>query len=82
MNEFIRAVLNFYLFFFFTKRFCTHKKHQKPQKCNQAKAQNANKRTKIKNALKKLLSGKKGLICLFAFLCLRKKKKKIEKSLQ
>ena len=80
MNEFIRAVLNFYLFFF-TKRFCTHKKHQKPQKRNQAKAQNANKRTKIKNTLKKLLIGKKGLIRLFAFLCLQKKKK-IEKSLQ
>ena len=35
------------------------KKHQKAQKRNQAKAQNANKRTKIKNALKKYLSGKK-----------------------
>ena len=36
-----------------------HKKHQKAQKRNQAKAQNANKRTKIKNALEKHLSGKK-----------------------
>ena len=69
INEVIRAVLN--SFFFFTKRFCTHqkhqkrqehkkhKKHQKTQKYNRAKAQNANKGTKIKNALKKHLSGKK-----------------------
>ena len=67
INEVIRAVLNFLLFF--TKRFRTHKKapkstkstkkHQKAQKRNQAKVQNANKRTKIKNALKKHLSGKK-----------------------
>ena len=40
------------------KRFGKHKKHQKTQKRNQAKAQNANKRTKIKNALKKHQSGK------------------------
>ena len=68
INEVIRAVLNFLLFF--TKRFRTHrkapkstkstKKHQKAQKAqkrNQAKAQNANKRTKIKNALTYLLTG-------------------------
>ena len=35
------------------------KKHQKTQKRNQAKAQNANKQTKIKNLFKKHLSGKK-----------------------
>ena len=35
------------------------KKHKKAQKCNQIKAQNANKRTKIENTLKKHLSGKK-----------------------
>ena len=35
------------------------KKHQKAQKRNQAKVQNANKRTKIKNALEKHLRGKK-----------------------
>ena len=35
------------------------KKHQIAQKRNQAKVQNANKRIKIKNALKKHLSGKK-----------------------
>ena len=40
----------------------------------------ANKRTKIKNALKKHLRGKKSLIRLFAYLCLRRKKMK--KSLQ
>ena len=64
MNQVIRAVLTF--LFFFTKGFCTHhkapkitKKHLKIQKRDQTKAQNANKRTKIENALKKLLSGKK-----------------------
>ena len=39
-----------------------HKKHQKApkaQKRNHAKAQNANKQTKIRNALKKHLSGKR-----------------------
>ena len=67
INEVIRAVLNFLLFFcertnkhqkaqISTKK---HKKHQKAQKHNQAKAQNASKQTKIKNALKKHLSGKK-----------------------
>ena len=77
INEVIRAVLNFLLFFYekilhapkSTKSTKQHqkapkstKKHQKAQKVqkrNQAKAQNANKRTKIKNALKKHLSGKK-----------------------
>ena len=43
--------------------------HQKAQKRNQAKAQNGNRRTKIKNALKNYVSGKRELICLFAFLC-------------
>ena len=54
INEVIRAVLN--SFFFFSKKFRTP---QKAQKHNQEKVQNANKRTKIKNALKKHLSGKK-----------------------
>ena len=57
-NEVIRAVLNsLFYFFFFTKRFRMLKKHQKGQKAqkrNQAKAQNANKQTKIKNALKNI----------------------------
>ena len=71
INEVIRAVLNSLLIFFYKK--ISHapkstKKHenaqkaqkiQKAQKRNQAKVQNANKRTKIKNALKKHLSGKK-----------------------
>ena len=42
LDEVIRAVLNslfYYYSFFFTKRFCTHQKHQKAQKCNQAKTQ-------------------------------------------
>ena len=37
----------------------SHQKAQKSQKRNQAKAQNANKQTIIKNALKKHLSAKK-----------------------
>ena len=54
INEVIRAVLNFLLFFY---EKISHT--QKEQKSNQGKAQNANKRTKIKNALKKHLRGKK-----------------------
>ena len=60
INEVIRAVLNF-LFFFYEKILHApkstkkHQKAQKAQKRNQAKAQNANKRTKIKNALTYLL---------------------------
>ena len=58
------------------KRTKKHKKHQKIQKRNQHKyAKNANKRTKIKNALKKHLRGKESLIRLLAFLRLRRKKK-------
>ena len=59
------------------KKNTKHKKHQKAlkaQKQNQAKAQNANKPTKIKNMFKKHLREKKSLIRLFAFLCLRRKK--------
>ena len=61
INEIIRASLNS-IFFFLQKDFaCTKgtKKHQKAQKCNQEEAQNATKRTKIKKAIKKHLSGKK-----------------------
>ena len=96
-------LLNFKLFIiFFTKRFCMRKKaqkstkntkstkkHKKAQKRNQAKAQNANKPTKIKNALKKHLTGKKvtySLICVFVFYVHAKKRKqkteKNEKSLR
>ena len=62
INEVIKTVLNFLLFF--TKRFYTHqkapkstKKHQKHKKHKNAtkqKHKNANKRTKIKNALKNI----------------------------
>ena len=73
INEVIRAVLNFLLFFYeeishaqisikkhkkAQKSTKTYKKAPKVQKHNQAKVQNANKRTKIKNALKKHLRGK------------------------
>ena len=63
INEVIRSVLNF--LFFFMIRSHKYKKALKALKApksikhNQAKAQNANKRIKIKNALKKHLSGKK-----------------------
>ena len=86
INEVIRAVLN--SLFLFTKRFCRHKehqkaqkaqkKHQKAQKCNQTKAQNANKRTKTENALKKTSEWKKvtySLICIFVFFVHTKKRK-------
>ena len=62
----MRLLGSFKLFIFFlrkdfahTKSTKNHKKHKKAQKCNQIKAQNANKRTKIENTLKKHLSGKK-----------------------
>ena len=42
-----------------SKRHHKHQKAQKAQKHNQAKSQNANKRTKFKNVLYKHLSGKK-----------------------
>ena len=59
INEVIRAVLNFFFFFYekishartkgakstkSTKKHQKHQKHQKAQRRNQAKAQNANKR--------------------------------------
>ena len=55
-------------------------KAQKAQKRNQAKAQNANKGTKIKNVLQKHLSGKKNLFpyLRFCVFCAREEKK-IEK---
>ena len=66
INEVIRAVLSpLFIYFFLGKKILATpkapkgQKAQKAQKRNQAKAQNANKRTKIKNALKKHLSGKK-----------------------
>ena len=74
----IKAVVN--LLLFFTKRFYTHKKapkstkkHKKAQKRNQAKAQNVNKRTKIKNALKKHLSGESYLFAYLRFCACKEK---------
>ena len=43
VNLVIRAVLNSVFFFFFTKRFCTHKKHQKHKDADKQKHKNANK---------------------------------------
>ena len=71
INEVIRTVLNFLLIYFSlkkdfvrtksTKKYQKYKKAQQAQKApkNTEKHKNANKRTKIKNALKKHLSGKK-----------------------
>ena len=42
INEVIRAVLN--SLYFFYEKICLHQKHQKAQRRNQAKAQNASKR--------------------------------------
>ena len=58
INEVIRAVLNS-LIFFLQKNFAltkstTSTKNTKTQKRDQAKAQNRNKRSKIKNALKNI----------------------------
>ena len=44
-------------------------KAEKQKDATEQKLKNANKRTKIKNALKKNLRGGKSLIRLFAFLC-------------
>ena len=49
INEVIRALLNTLLFFY---KMISHA--PKAQKHNQAKVQNANKRTKVKNALKNI----------------------------
>ena len=51
------------------RAFYTHKKHQKAQKAlkiqkHKQTHKNANNQTKIKNALKKYLSGKRSLICI------------------
>ena len=64
INEDIKTGLNLLLFFYekilhAPKSTKKHQEHKKAPKRNQAKAQNANKPTKIKNALKKHLSGKK-----------------------
>ena len=51
INEVIKTILNFFI-----QKFHEHKKHK-----------NAYKQTKIKNAPKKHLRGKKSLICSVAF---------------
>ena len=83
INEVIKRVLNF-LLFFYEKILHTPKstkKHKKHKSITKQKHKYANKRIKIKNTLKKHLRGKKSLIRLFAYLCLRKKKE-IEETLQ
>ena len=84
INEVIRAVLN-PLLLFYKKILHAPKapktpKAQKNKNGTKQKHKNANKWTKIKNALKKYLRGKRSLICLFAFLSFlsarRKKKRK------
>ena len=55
----MRLLGHFWFFFFFYKKILYAQKAQKAQRTPKAqKAQNANKPTKIKNALKKHLSGK------------------------
>ena len=70
INEVIKTVWNF-LLLFYEKTFHAPKgtkKHKIHKNATKQKYENANKQTKIKNALKKHLSGKKWLIRLFAFL--------------
>ena len=62
-SEVIKAVLNLLQDYTLTK------KHQKHKNATKLKHKNVNKRTKIKNALKKHLRGKKSLIGVFAFFC-------------
>ena len=68
INEVIRAVIN-PLFFFYKNILHAQKapKAQKAQKRNQAKAQNVNKQTKIKNAYKKHLRGGSHLFAYLRF---------------
>ena len=72
INEVIRAVLNLLLFFY---KKISHA--PKAQKHNQAKVQNANKRTKVKNALKNIWAEKSNLFAYLRFcvFCARKEKK-------
>ena len=80
----MRAVLNplFFLYFFCKKilHALKEQKAQKAQRRNQAKAQNANKRTKIKNAFKKHLREKSHILAYLRFcaFCAREEKR-IEK---
>ena len=67
----LKTVLTFLSFC--TKRFYTQKKAPKAQKGNQTKAQNANKRTKITNALKKHLGGGSHLFAYLRFCACEQK---------
>ena len=67
VNEVIRAALYFYYCFFFTKRLCTHQKHQKhkdvtkqKQNTTHQKHQKHNDATKQKN--KTLQANSKGMV--------------------
>ena len=83
----MRLLRQFYTFYyFFTKRFYTHKKaqkstekqqkHKKHKNTTKQKHKNVNKRTKIKNAIKKHLRRKNSLSRVFAFLCLLRARRK------
>ena len=86
INEIIKTVLNllFYLFIFFfdekishapksTKKHKKHQKHRNHKNITKQKHNNANKRTKIKIALKKHLRRKKYLFAYLRFCACEKK---------
>ena len=81
IKEVIRAVLKFLLSFYekishAQKSTKSTKEHKKAQKRNQTKGQNANKRTKIKNVLKKHQRGKSSLFVYLRFCACEEKKYK------
>ena len=74
INEVIRAVLTF---FFLQKDFTLTKKHKKHKNATKQKHKNANKRTKIKNVLKKYLRGKSHLLAYLRFCACEEKNRKV-----
>ena len=78
INEVIRAVLNFLLFF--TKIFRTHQKAPKSTKSTKStktqRNKNANKQTKIKNTLKKHIRGGSNLFAYLRFCVFVQAKKR------
>ena len=81
INEVIRAVLNF-LFFYekishAPKSTKSTKKHKKHKNATKQKHKNANKRTKIKNVLKKYLRGKSHLLAYLRFCACEEKNRKV-----
>ena len=56
------------------KKHQKHRKYQSRKDATKQKHKSVDKWTKIKNALKNHLDGKKSLIRLFTFLCMRRKK--------